>query len=200
MAYPTLDAERLKALSHPLRVQLLNALGTYGPATASQLGERFGESSGATSYHLRQLERHGFVREDADRGSARERWWERVPGPISFDPREYEEGSAERGAADSVLAEWQRDRIRILGDYLALGPTTLPEEWGDASAIASSTLNLSLEQTNELSRAFEAVLDDFIRRFRGQEGPGLRRIRIDYNAFPIIDRGRRPPRPEGGDR
>jgi DNA-binding transcriptional ArsR family regulator len=63
-----LEGARLKALAHPLRVQLLDALSTYGPATASALGERLGESSGATSYHLRQLEKSGFVREDAARG------------------------------------------------------------------------------------------------------------------------------------
>ena len=66
-----LDMESLKALSHPLRVQLLDALSVYGPATASGLAERLGESSGATSYHLRQLERHGFVRELQARGTGR---------------------------------------------------------------------------------------------------------------------------------
>ncbi|MEU7461934.1 winged helix-turn-helix domain-containing protein, partial [Streptomyces griseofuscus] len=33
----------------------------HGPATASQLAERLGESSGATSYHLRQLADHGVA-------------------------------------------------------------------------------------------------------------------------------------------
>ena len=78
----TLDVNDLKALAHPLRVQLLDALSTYGAATASGLADRLGESSGATSYHLRQLEKHGFVRELKGKGSARERWWERVPGGL----------------------------------------------------------------------------------------------------------------------
>src|SRR5688572_10834361 len=71
-----LDLESLKGLAHPLRVKILDLLSTYGPATATGLAERLGESSGATSYHLRQLARHGFVREVEGRGTGRERWWE----------------------------------------------------------------------------------------------------------------------------
>jgi len=79
----SLDMTSLRALAHPLRVRMLDVLSTYGPQTASGLAERLGESSGSTSYHLRQLAQHDFIREVADRGNARERWWERVPGGIS---------------------------------------------------------------------------------------------------------------------
>ena len=46
-----------------------------GPSTASRLGRLVGESSGATSYHLRQLAEYGFVEEVEGQGTARERWW-----------------------------------------------------------------------------------------------------------------------------
>ena len=45
------------------------------PSTATLLGKRVGESSGSTSYHLRQLAAYGFVEEVPDHGSGRERWW-----------------------------------------------------------------------------------------------------------------------------
>src|SRR3954468_8110567 len=69
------DVRALRALAHPLRTRLLAHLRLNGPATASQLGRAVGESSGATSYHLRQLGIYGFVEEVEGRGSARERWW-----------------------------------------------------------------------------------------------------------------------------
>src|ERR1044072_8526956 len=79
----------LRALAHPLRLQLLHVLHAEGPATASQLGRRLGESSGATSYHLRALHRAGMV-EEAEQRNARERWWrrtsERVLVPNSVPP------------------------------------------------------------------------------------------------------------------
>ncbi|MBG7702409.1 helix-turn-helix transcriptional regulator [Streptomyces sp. MC1] len=50
-----LDAKGLRSLAHPVRVQLLGLLRTHGPATATQLPDRLGLNSGATSYHLRRL-------------------------------------------------------------------------------------------------------------------------------------------------
>ena len=67
--------EGLKALSHPGRLRMLGLLRSEGPATATTLATRLGLNSGATSYHLRQLEKHGFVVEDTTRGNARDRWW-----------------------------------------------------------------------------------------------------------------------------
>jgi DNA-binding transcriptional ArsR family regulator len=78
------DLETLKAISHPLRMQLLAALRRLGPSTASALGRELGESSGSTSYHLRQLERFGFVGDDDDQPSGRERRWKALHDMTSF--------------------------------------------------------------------------------------------------------------------
>jgi DNA-binding transcriptional ArsR family regulator len=95
-----LDLVALRALAHPLRVEILDTLSTYGSFTASGLAERLGESSGATSYHLRQLEKHGFVREVEGKGTSRERWWERTPGAINV------------GSEDALQPGATADRIR----------------------------------------------------------------------------------------
>src|SRR3712207_4628895 len=84
-----LDPASLKALAHPLRLRLLARLRSDGPATATQLAAVVGESSGATSYHLRQLARHGFVADDPARGSGRERWWQAVHRGNSWDPVQF---------------------------------------------------------------------------------------------------------------
>ena len=52
----------LQALSHPVRLRMLGLLRTEGPATATTLAPQLGLNTGATSYHLRQLAQHGFVR------------------------------------------------------------------------------------------------------------------------------------------
>ncbi|MBW8766480.1 MAG: helix-turn-helix transcriptional regulator, partial [Geodermatophilales bacterium] len=56
-------------------MSLLAALRMDGPSTATHLAERLGESSGSTSYHLRQLAAFGFVEEVPGEGDGRERWW-----------------------------------------------------------------------------------------------------------------------------
>ncbi len=72
------DPRTLRALAHPLRTGLLSLLRAEGPSTASRLGQRVGESSGTTSYHLRRLADLGFVEEVTGQGTARERWWRAI--------------------------------------------------------------------------------------------------------------------------
>lgn len=192
-----LDMTSLKALAHPLRVQILDALTTYGPATASGLAERLGESSGATSYHLRQLEKHGFVRELTDRGRGRERWWERVPGPIAINPLNYSPESAERAASQLVLAEWQRTKQRLLQDFLSRGEEVLSRRWLEVSQVNSANVPLTADQLEELGRRVGTVIREYVDRYRGQRAPGVRPVHIQFNAFPPVDGDEVPDAPEG---
>jgi DNA-binding MarR family transcriptional regulator len=90
------DPGRLKALSHPLRRQILHRLRTYGPATSTTIGEVLGANTGTTSYHLRQLEKYGFIEEIPERSTGRERWWRRaesardvrMPAPETLAPED----------------------------------------------------------------------------------------------------------------
>ncbi|MEU4546314.1 helix-turn-helix domain-containing protein [Nonomuraea dietziae] len=72
------DPGRLKALAHPMRRAMLRHLGLHGPATSTTLGSLLDAKTGTTSYHLRQLEKYGFIEEIAERSAGRERWWRRV--------------------------------------------------------------------------------------------------------------------------
>lgn len=65
------DPQSLRALGHPVRLALLEAL-LAGPLTATQAGEIIGESPTTCSFHLRQLARYGFV-EEAGGGAGRTR-------------------------------------------------------------------------------------------------------------------------------
>ena len=192
----TLDVNDLKALAHPLRVQLLDALSTYGAATASGLADRLGESSGATSYHLRQLEKHGFVRELKGKGSARERWWERVPGGIMLDPSRFDRESPERAATDLLLAEWEHNRRRLLSDFLARGDS-LGLDWLEASTLTTTNLRMTHAQTADLNDALTAVIRDYVARYRDQDAPGARPVQLQLNLFPVVDGAPTPEHPDG---
>ncbi|MET4783101.1 winged helix-turn-helix domain-containing protein [Glaciihabitans sp. UYNi722] len=181
------DLETLKGLAHPLRIQILDALSTYGPFTASGLGERLGESSGATSYHLRQLEKHGFVNEIEGRGTGRERWWERTPGSITFSSVEMQDTAVGRVASDIVLTQWQANRDRLLREFTDRGPEELSREWQEASMVSTASAPLTIEQLRELSQAWDALLRDFVQRYRGQQVPGSRPVQVQFNAFPVVD-------------
>ncbi|MCU1410555.1 MAG: hypothetical protein JWR04_1262 [Rhodoglobus sp.] len=191
-----LDMESLKALAHPLRVQILDTLSTYGQFTASGLAERLGESSGATSYHLRQLERHGFVREVDGRGTGRERWWERMPGAINLDATQLDHTPASLAASKTIVRQWARTRNDLLNDFQERGIDLLPTEWLRASDVSTVNLKLTVDDLKELSEGWMAFIEPFVIRHRGKNPPGSRPVQIHFNAFPVVDGEVTPDSPE----
>lgn len=182
-----IDTESLKGLAHPLRVQILDVLSTYGSFTASGLADRLGESSGATSYHLRQLERHGFVREVEGKGTGRERWWERVPGGISLSDRNLADTPASRASSSLVLRQWERNRSQLLAEFVEHGWDELPDVWTNASELTTANLRLTADQLAEVGAAFARFSAEHLDKFRGQNPPGSRPVQVHFNAFPVID-------------
>lgn len=182
-----MDMESLKALAHPLRVAILDTLSTYGEFTASGLAERLGESSGATSYHLRQLEKHQFVREVEGKGTARERWWERTPGGITLPAPEFADGTASKSASRLIMREWKASRNRTLDDFLESEEGTLTKEWMESSVISLSNMVLTQEQTAELATRLMAVVSEFSDKYRGQRVVGARPVQAHVNVFPVVD-------------
>lgn len=182
-----LSAATIKALAHPLRIRLLDELAMFGPNTASGLGERLGESSGATSYHLRQLEKHQLVQEVAGRGTARERWWERTPEPIATpDPSRLAPGSAERLATQLVSDEWIRNRERNHHEFLSEGEGVFGSAWVDASTTDTTNLRLTSDELRTLVAELEATIDRAVAAHRAQPSPGARPVQIQLAAFPLV--------------
>ena len=71
---PTItDPSRIRALAHPLRLELLEFIGDVGEATATQCAEHTGESVANCSFHLRTLAKAGFIDPAPSRG--REKPW-----------------------------------------------------------------------------------------------------------------------------
>jgi DNA-binding transcriptional ArsR family regulator len=68
------DARAMRALAHPLRVALLEAMRRDGEITASRAAELLGESPGNMSWHLQTLAKYGFVEETGE-GRGRSRPW-----------------------------------------------------------------------------------------------------------------------------
>jgi|SRR5580693_2758879 DNA-binding transcriptional ArsR family regulator len=77
------DEPSLRALTHPTRLALIEAIGLAGTMTATQASEAVGESPTACAYHLRMLGRLGFL-EEAEGGHGRERPWRLAHTGMSF--------------------------------------------------------------------------------------------------------------------
>lgn len=154
-----MNAAQLRALAHPLRLQLLDVLRSEGPATASQLARRLGESSGATSYHLRALHRAGMV-EEAEQRNARERWWQRtaermmVPNSVPAEASDTERAELQAAHAqiESLLVE--RDEV-AMRRWMEVR-YDLPLEWQDSQFIGNFRMWATAA---ELLQFVTAVLD-----------------------------------------
>ncbi|MFE7980310.1 ArsR/SmtB family transcription factor [Streptomyces shenzhenensis] len=180
----SLDARSLRGLAHPLRMRLLNALRQGGPATASQLAERLGESSGATSYHLRQLATHGFVEDAPERGKGRERWWKAVHRGVRFDTALLKDGNAEvRGAADLFLHEVATQHTRDLATWLGTRDEW-PETWNRSSDMSDWTLSLTPELALDLIHKMHDLVESYRLRTL-DDTPGIEQVRVHTHVLPL---------------
>ena len=80
------DPKAIRALAHPVRWALLEALGQAGTLTATQASEMLGESPANCAFHLRTLAKYGFV-EEAGGGRGRERPWRQSYDGMSWQMR-----------------------------------------------------------------------------------------------------------------
>jgi DNA-binding transcriptional ArsR family regulator len=182
-----LDAKGLRALAHPVRVQLVALLRKYGPSTATRLAERLGVNSGTASYHLRQLGAAGFVEEDTERGNARERWWRSVHRTTWFNDPDLAEREPEAALAymQSIAAIYTVRTQRTLNDL-----QTMPRAWRDSFDMSDWALRLTPEETTTLYRE----LRDVIARYRldtpeaaATAPEGARRVAVITHLLPELD-------------
>lgn len=177
-----LTPEMLKAMAHPLRLQLLELLETHGAATASSLGREVDESSGTTSYHLRRLADVGLIEEATDIGTARDRYWRSTPGGWSLE-RELMDAPGTRTEARMVIEELSRSRHQRLMTWQR-DQERWPAAWRDATMIANSRLNLTLEQTAALTTRLLEVVEEFRAQQHDIGTPGTVRVMVLNDVFP----------------
>lgn len=177
-----MDAPTLKALAHPMRVQILRILQLRGRASVTSLAAELGETTGATSYHLRQLARHGLVEQtDPDDATSRQQWWQMAVDQIHMTGFDFLENEDTREAAGFLLREFQSDRSRLLANWFATA-TSWPQAWQRASSDMDGQLELNATQTRALADELFAVIS---RHRELKPGRGARKIEVQYAVFPV---------------
>jgi predicted ArsR family transcriptional regulator len=185
------DARDLRALSHPLRVRIVELLAQEGPLTATEAAAELDTTPANCSFHLRLLARHGFV-EEAEGGVGRQRPWQLVEQETRIVSRELDqEGLSALRALDELRwvrrrhqqAEWWRTR----DDY--------PAEWRDSASESSSVLHLTAAEVAELRDALHEVIERYVDRgLVSNRRPDTAPIDISTSMIPL-----RLPLPGGKD-
>lgn len=190
------DLRVLKALAQPRRQQMLQHLTVHGPATSATLARALGLNTGATSYHLRELARYGFVEETAGTGHGRERWWRAIPGDRRFPPRSKQNAETRlvmdelnhlAYAADLELFEQVQREACDTGDA-GLG------EWADAFPYSRGTIRLTLPELREFFEEYIALLNRY-KRPEAETPADARTVLTRLLAFPAPASTDVPPAP-----
>lgn len=161
--YAVTTAEALKALASPLRMRLLGSLRFDGPATATELGRRIGESSGTTSYHLRLLERHGFIEEDPVQPNSRDRLWRARHRYTSWTASDFLDHPEARDAA-----QWARRlQIQAIGEAVNRFEERMDgwsRDWIDAAGTSDDTVRLTPDSLRSLQQRMWDLVRELVER------------------------------------
>jgi DNA-binding transcriptional ArsR family regulator len=170
-----LDPKAMRALTHPVRLRLLQALVLEGPLTATQAAEVIGETPTTCSFHFRQLRKYGFVEDDAEPGG-RERPWrlshlnKRVPGWTGDPEADLAATAMTRMLLEHYIAEmrdwWQRFPL-------------YPPAWRTAAGFTDMVLFVTPDELTELRAELDPLLYRYMNRLEdpSRRPPGARPVR-----------------------
>jgi DNA-binding transcriptional ArsR family regulator len=170
----TTDPQRIRALTHPLRLELLELLDD-GPATATECAAGTGESVASCSFHLRMLAKYGWI-EPAERRGREKPWALATRGR---DIRPEADNPESMRALTSMAALWLEHEVEHVRHWLADAPRE-PEIWVQASTLYESKAWATAEEMAELSATVQRLTDRFDERRDDptKRPPGSRPIRV----------------------
>ncbi len=180
------DPRTMRALTHPVRLALLEALGLEGPLTATRAGELIGEPPNTCSFHLRQLAKYGFV-EEAGGGTGRNRPWRLSSIGLHFtDVHEDPEMRLAARGLDRLLRERYFARLQAFYDTRA----DYPKRWQEVTGGSQFVLHVTAEELRAVDEELTAVLDRFRERMSdpGRRPAGSLPVEVLLFAYPL-----RPP-------
>lgn len=146
------DPLAMRALAHPIRVELHGLVAREGSLTAADAARQLGISHALASHHLRQLAKYGFI-EPADSPDNRAHPWRVTSTSYELEP-------ADPGARASLdvldrhvveragqqLAEWQQRR------------SAEDPEWAESGGTRSGLLYLTPEELAEVLAAWTRII------------------------------------------
>jgi DNA-binding transcriptional ArsR family regulator len=183
------DPRTMRALAHPVRLALVEALGREGELTATRAAELLDESPGNMSWHLQTLAKYGYI-EEAGGGRGRSRPWRLTSVSNRFRTTgEDGEADAAADALESVAVEQTLDRLR---DWRSQR-RSYPREWRDAAFTANSIGYLTAKEMADLGDEIAALFGRYKDRILDKERrpADAEPVKLFASGHPI------PPTPSG---
>lgn len=151
------DPTTMRALTHPVRLALLEALLLEGPLTATEAGELIGESPTTCSFHFRQLAKYGFV-EEAGVGPGRQRHWQSVNVWMNFsDATDDPEANIAAKSLERLVYERAIARLQNFYETKA----NFPKVWQEASDSTEAVIYVTPVELREVNTQLLSILQGF---------------------------------------
>jgi DNA-binding transcriptional ArsR family regulator len=177
------DPRAMRALTHPVRLALLEALALEGPLTATRAADVIDESPTTCSFHFRQLAKYGFV-EQAAVGPGRMRSWRLTRVGMHFtDVHEDPETQIAARALSRTLRE--RSLVRLQAYYESR--SSYPVRWQEVTGSSEFVLYVTPEELRAADEEVSAILH----RYRDRMADPTRRppdslpIEVLLFAYPV---------------
>jgi DNA-binding transcriptional ArsR family regulator len=159
------DPRTIRALAHPVRLALVEALGREGQLTATRAAELLDASPGNMSWHLQTLAKYGYI-EEAGGGRGRSRPWRLTSVSNRF--RTTGDGGEADAAGDALESVAVDQAYAQLHDWRTRR-RSYPREWNDAAFTAHSIGYLTADELAGLGDEIAELLGRYKDRILDKE-------------------------------
>ncbi len=177
------DPRAIRALAHPARLAIIEALTAGEELTATELAAVTGLSPSATSYHLKALAKWGIVEAGQARADGRDRPWKATGRSVDV-------GSPTPGStspAEIAIMGTFLDRIRAIATEFLTRQAGEPPEWRDVVQLAVNDYWMTADEVAKTAQALRDVLAPYEQRRRDARPASSRRVRIVRIIVPRVD-------------
>lgn len=181
------DPKAMRALAHPVRLALLEAIGQAEgqTLTATQASEIIGESPANCAFHLRTLARYGLI-EEAGGGRGRERPWRQAYETLSIDPPW--EDPQTRVAFEALGTVWFERWVERARDRL-LRVSSYPRPWQDAVIASEHGSYLTADEAKDVQNKISELLEPYKDRVLdpSKRPAGSQQFELLAFGYPLTD-------------
>lgn len=184
------DPRTMRALAHPVRLALLEALRREGPLTATRAAELLDDSPGNMSWHLQTLAKYGFV-EEAGGGRGRSRPWRALSLTLNIKSGSLADPDF-ASAEEALEASLQERAYQRLREWRS-GRRSFPPVWLASAFSTYGVTYLTAEEMKLIGDEIVAIITRFNSRAleKADRPPDALPVHIFAFGHPL------PPTPSG---
>ena len=179
------DVKAMRALAHPERLAILTFLLSGPPRTATECSHEVDASASACSYHLRELQRFGFVERAEPTGDGRTRPWRATAVGFSVGNDWTDRSPAARAARHAVTEADLNENLRLVRRFIEASEE-LDSEWKAALEFHTYGLILTPEELEELNAQIRQLLKPYRSGERSDAPDDAAAVHVVYQAFPRV--------------